>query len=264
MDIQSLKTMLEIQALQALGSTGNASVNSFTNSNSLFSSMLSDILLSGATTTNNSALTSLLGMTSASSTNIMEQLSNFTGISDATTNSSLQSLFYNGTKSVYIPPAVHTALAQMQSRTSPDTYVSDDVIGSTAYANALAGANKYAAIIDKAAATYHVPAKLIAAVIKQESNFNPSVVSHAGAQGLMQLMPKTAQFLGVTNSFDPEQNIMAGTNYLRQMLDKFDNDPTLALAAYNAGASRVKKYNGIPPFKETQNYVKKVMNYYTV
>ncbi len=101
-------------------------------------------------------------------------------------------------------------------------------------------------------------------MIKQESNFNSSVVSHAGAQGLMQLMPKTAQYLGVTNAFDPEQNIMAGAKYLRQLLDKFDNDPTLALAAYNAGASRVTKYGGIPPFKETQNYVKKVMNYYTV
>ena len=160
--------------------------------------------------------------------------------------------------------AVQTALANTQSSTKLDSYVSDNVIGSTAYANSLAGANQYASIIQKAAATYNVPEKLIAAVIKQESNFNSSVVSHAGAQGLMQLMPKTAQYLGVTNAFDPEQNIMAGAKYLRQLLDKFDNDPTLALAAYNAGASRVTKYGGIPPFKETQNYVKKVMNYYTV
>ncbi|MFJ7668075.1 lytic transglycosylase domain-containing protein [Lysinibacillus sp. NPDC097195] len=262
MDIQSMRTMLEIQALQTLGSTENASANSFTNSNSIFSDMI-DEMLSDTTTTNNAKLSSLLGMSSSSSSNIMDQLSSLTGMSASTTNSTLQSLLYNGSNSVYIPASIQAALAKMQSNTSLDSYVSDDVIGSTAYANSLAGANKYADIIEKAAATYNVPAKLIASVIKQESNFNALAVSHAGAQGLMQLMPKTAQFLGVKNSLDPEQNIMAGAKYLRQMLDKFDNDPTLALAAYNAGASRVTKYNGIPPFKETQNYVKKVMNYYT-
>ncbi|MFJ7404539.1 MULTISPECIES: lytic transglycosylase domain-containing protein [unclassified Lysinibacillus] len=263
MDIQSLRTMLEIQALQTLGSTENTSSNSFTNSNSLFSDMIEE-MLGDATTTNSAKLSSLLGMSSSSSTNFMDQLSSLTGMSGGTTNNSLQSLLYSGSNSVYIPASIQATLAKMQSSTSLDSYVSDDVIGSTAYANSLAGANKYGDIIDKAAATYNVPAKLIAAVIKQESNFNALAVSNAGAQGLMQLMPKTAQFLGVTNSFDPEQNIMAGAKYLRQMLDKFDNDPTLALAAYNAGASRVTKYNGIPPFKETQNYVKKVMNYYTV
>ena len=263
MDIQSLRTMLEIQALQTLGSTENTSSNSFSNSNSLFSDMI-DEMLGDATTTNSAKLSSLLGMSSSSSTNFMDQLSSLTGMSGGTTNNSLQSLLYSGSNSVYIPASIQATLAKMQSSTSLDSYVSDDVIGSTAYANSLAGANKYGDIIDKAADTYNVPAKLIAAVIKQESNFNALAVSNAGAQGLMQLMPKTAQFLGVTNSFDPEQNIMAGAKYLRQMLDKFDNDPTLALAAYNAGASRVTKYNGIPPFKETQNYVKKVMNYYTV
>jgi len=261
LDIQSLRTMLEIQALQTLGSTANSTSNNLTDSNSMFSNMINE-LLGGATTANSAKLSSLLGGVSSASS-MMNQLSSLNGLSENMQNSAYQSLLYNGSNAVYIPDSVQAALANAQSSTKLDSYVSDNVIGSTAYANALAGANQYASIIEKAAATYNVPEKLIAAVIKQESNFNPTVVSHAGAQGLMQLMPKTAQYLGVTNAFDPEQNIMAGAKYLRQMLDKFDNDPSLALAAYNAGASRVTKYGGVPPFKETQNYVNKVMNYYT-
>jgi len=116
------------------------------------------------------------------------------------------------------------------------------------------------AIVKEAANTYHIPEKLIHAVIRQESNYQNDVVSHAGASGLMQLMPQTAKGLGVTNIFDPKQNIMAGSKYLRQMLNKYNENIPLALAAYNAGPGNVDKYGGIPPFKETQNYVKKVTN----
>lgn len=116
-------------------------------------------------------------------------------------------------------------------------------------------------IFQKASETYHVPVELLKAVAKAESNFNPNAESHAGAQGIMQLMPGTARGLGVTDAFDPEQNIMGGAKYLSQQLERYDGNTVLALAAYNAGPGNVAKYNGVPPFNETRNYIAKVMGY---
>jgi SLT domain-containing protein len=116
-------------------------------------------------------------------------------------------------------------------------------------------------IFEAAAQKYNVPLSLLKAVAKQESDFDVNCVSYAGAQGLMQLMPSTARSLGVTDAFDAEQNVMAGAKYLSQKLKMYDGNVRLALAAYNAGSGNVSKYGGVPPFKETKNYIKKVLGY---
>ena len=103
---------------------------------------------------------------------------------------------------------------------------------------------------------------LLTAIAKQESNFTADATSSSGAMGIMQLMPATAQGLGVSNAYDPYQNIMGGAKYISQLLSRYDGDVSLALAAYNAGSGNVAKYGGIPPFAETQNYVSKVLGYY--
>lgn len=123
-----------------------------------------------------------------------------------------------------------------------------------------AGAAKYDALIRAAAQRHGVDPALVRAVARAESGFNPMAVSRAGAQGLMQLMPSTGRALGVSDPFDPEQNIDGGARYLRSMLDRF-GDPTLAIAAYNAGPGAVSRYGGVPPYAETQAYVARVQGY---
>lgn len=122
------------------------------------------------------------------------------------------------------------------------------------------GGVPFESLIADAATRHSVEPGLVRAVIRAESGFNPRAVSRAGAQGLMQLMPETARGLGVRDAFDPAQNIEGGTRYLRHLLDQF-GDTHLAIAAYNAGPGSVKRYGGVPPFPETQAYVRRVQSY---
>ena len=114
-------------------------------------------------------------------------------------------------------------------------------------------------MIEEAANRYDIDSALVKAVVKAESGFSPSAVSRCGAKGLMQLMDATARQLGVTDSFDPAQNIDGGVRYLRQMLDRYEGDTEKALAAYNAGPGSVDRWGGVPPYDETQAYVPKVI-----
>ncbi len=122
---------------------------------------------------------------------------------------------------------------------------------------------RFSTIVDEAAKMYQLEPALLHAVITAESSYNPNAVSPKGATGLMQLMPETARRYGVSNIFDPNQNIFGGAQYLRYLLQLFNNDMSLAVAAYNAGEHNVMKYgNRIPPFQETIQYVPKVLSFY--
>lgn len=285
MDIQSLA---QLQALQSTNSYDTSATNNATFSTSdVFAQMLSQL-----TSSNSASATQMLGLTNALSnsndaTNLMQLLSNglngnlfnsgsssnysqllgsgssaYSNYSQilnslssapATTNNSL---YYNGTSPVYTPSSVLSNYVNNYNNLTSST------INPQVGTKSVSSNTNYDAIIKKASETYGIPEKLIKSVIKQESGFNNNATSSAGAGGLMQLMPATAKYLGVSNVYDAEQNIMGGTKYLKQLSNKFNGNYNLMLAAYNAGPGNVTKYGGIPPFKETQNYVNNIMSTY--
>ena len=122
----------------------------------------------------------------------------------------------------------------------------------------------YHMFIIQTASHYQIDPALIKAIIMAESGYNTKAISKKGAKGLMQLMPRTAQSLGVEDIFNPHQNITGGVQYFKQMVNRFNGDVKLALAAYNAGSRNVRNYNGVPPFKATRSYIKKVFKFYQI
>jgi soluble lytic murein transglycosylase-like protein len=147
-------------------------------------------------------------------------------------------------------PSTSFAGALATAQTSP----------STAPATGAGASTAFGAEIDAAAASNGIDPALLKGLVSQESGFDPNARSGAGAVGLTQLMPGTAAALGVTNPLDPAQSLQGGAKYLRQQLDRFGGDEKLALAAYNAGPGAVAKYGGVPPYRETQNYVTNVLS----
>ncbi|WP_078408684.1 lytic transglycosylase domain-containing protein [Priestia abyssalis] len=209
MDVQSLKTLLELQALRSFSGTPVSPSNANT---SMFQEVLQQLL---------------------------------TDQEEPVKKANIQPL---SSYSSFLPFKTGAVMSKTAQPTPPAVPVSQG--------------SSMEGMIEKTAQAYNLDPKLLKSVIRHESNFNPKAKSQAGAMGLMQLMPSTARYLGVTDPYDPMQNISGGAKYLRQMLDKYDGNLSLALAAYNAGPGNVDKYGGIPPFKETQRYVQKITNTY--
>ena len=150
--------------------------------------------------------------------------------------------------------------------TNPTTRVNAQIysnsVNSTIQKQDYSSKSKIKELISRVSQKHGVDEKLVNALVNQESGFNPNAKSKVGAMGLMQLMPATAKGLGVKDAMDPEQNVEGGVKYLKSMLNKYNGNIILALAAYNAGPGAVDKYDGVPPYKETQNYVKSILSSY--
>ncbi|MHC1782833.1 MAG: lytic transglycosylase domain-containing protein [Anaerolineaceae bacterium] len=172
--------------------------------------------------------------------------------------------YFSSQMKVTMMQAMMKLLARMteKSGSAGESSLADLFGLSTTSTNKSASTGDFQKIIAEASAKYGVDSNLVEAVIQAESNFDPSAISSAGAEGLMQLMPATAENLGVSDSLDPEQNVDGGVRLLRTLLNSYDGNVSLALAAYNAGPEAVAKYDGIPPYQETQTYVQRVLAAY--
>ena len=176
----------------------------------------------------------------------------------AANTKSFQDVMKASTKSEF--GSLLTPNVKNPNNTSPVLNVSSNILPSSSYAKP--NRAQLMGMISKISNKYGVDEKLVKSVIKQESGFNVDAKSKAGAMGLMQLMPQTAKSLGVTDIKNPVQNVDGGVRYLKSMLQKYNGNIILALAAYNAGPSAVDKFDGVPPYKETQNYVKSILANY--
>ncbi|MFZ5864171.1 MAG: lytic transglycosylase domain-containing protein [Nitrospirota bacterium] len=162
----------------------------------------------------------------------------------------------------YVAPdgSIHYANAPMTGSYRPYSMRSD--VGFSRLKPGKVHRSRYYTLIDKTARDHQMDPALIRAVVKAESDYDPQAVSSAGALGLMQLMPGTAQDLAVRNPFDPEENVRGGVQYLRYLLTRFNGDTALAVAAYHAGEQNVERHNGVPPIEATKAYVKRVLTYH--